>query len=860
MAVEEQIVAWAATRPNWQRFVLHRAASGKVFTEKELDELANDLLIGQDLPTVAFGLEHLAKSEPGDASVSLLSIASLVHVNALESNQPLTFQAVGLTIVYGDNGSGKSGYARLLKRITRARDREEVLSDVFRNTSLEKPAATVTVLVGAGTVELAWPHATPPELQRIRFYDSACGAAYAATESDFPYRPSALYVMDGLIEACLAIRDRIEAKLEENAQKISPVPIVPVEVRHTEIGRFLEHLSGASKVEDLDRLTAPFSEEAVDQLKKEEARLRNTDAQTERRGLLRQVEKLEALSAHLEKIQVANGDGRIVAIQQLRDRISNLQDAVRLLVQPLESEPLGGAGSQAWRSLWESARRFSEEHAYRHREFPVLDTGARCVLCQQELAEDAVIRFSRFDAFTKNDIEVQIGAARGAYELEVQRLRSPEIWTEAVTSHHRDLELTHEELMRDVRELLERYRSSRESAVHALSDGTPLLPTGIEPGSTATSLRDAASSARARASNSDAELIRAQLEEVTTKRHQAELGQQVITRRTELITEIARRKEREALEAAKAAAATGQITRKIAELSEEGVTEVVRDAFTRETDRLRLERVTLARMRAEKGAVLHQPKLVGTRQEVTLPRVLSEGERSALGLAAFFTDAQLDHTKSTLILDDPVSSLDHVRRGLVAARLTEFARGQQVVVFTHDVAFVADLKREANGRGVSVAERTVARSRGDERKPGLCTSVHPWKAKDVPARLDTLRADLARIKRESPAWDQQTYENNVANWAGDLSETWERIFSQEIVGSVLAEGGLEVRPLMVKVLARFTEVDRKEFEASYSRVSQWVRRHDKSSAVNYVAPDNGQLESELALVTEWFKRVKSYKT
>jgi hypothetical protein len=65
---------------------------------------------------------------------------------------------------------------------------------------------------------------------------------------------------------------------------------------------------------------------------------------------------------------------------------------------------------------------------------------------------------------------------------------------------------------------------------------------------------------------------------------------------------------------------------------------------------------------------------------------------------------------------------------------------------------------------------------------------------------------------------------------------------------------------MVKVLARFTEVDRKEFEASYSRVSQWVRRHDKSSAVNYVAPDNGQLESELALVTEWFKRVKSYKT
>ena len=37
------------------------------------------------------------------------------------------------------------------------------------------------------------------------FYDGACGAAYIAAESDFPYRPSALFVMDGLIEVCVAV-------------------------------------------------------------------------------------------------------------------------------------------------------------------------------------------------------------------------------------------------------------------------------------------------------------------------------------------------------------------------------------------------------------------------------------------------------------------------------------------------------------------------------------------------------------------------------------------------------------------------------------------------------------------------------
>src|SRR5262249_15912676 len=161
------------------------------------------------------------------------------------------------------------------------------------------------------------------------------------------------------------------------------------------------------------------------------------------------------------------------------------------------------------------------------------------------------------------------------------------------------------------------------------------------------------------------------------------------------------------------------------------------------------------------------------------------------------------------------------------------------------ISLVADLKREANGKAVPIAERSVGRSRGNEREPGSCGTMHPWKAKDVAARLDELRKELTRIKKESTDLDQKVYEDALSSWAGNLSETWERIFSQEIVGPVLAEGGLEVRPMMVKTLARFSEQDRAEFDASYSRVSQWAKRHDKSALVNYVAPDVADLEAEL---------------
>jgi hypothetical protein len=96
---------------------------------------------------------------------------------------------------------------------------------------------------------------------------------------------------------------------------------------------------------------------------------------------------------------------------------------------------------------------------------------------------------------------------------------------------------------------------------------------------------------------------------LSARRADLELLDQVKVSRPAIVKEIARLKEREALEAAKSAAATTGITKKILELSEESITEVVRDTFTRETDRLRLERVTIARTRADKGTLLHQPKL-----------------------------------------------------------------------------------------------------------------------------------------------------------------------------------------------------------------------------------------------------------
>jgi len=115
------------------------------------------------------------------------------------------------------------------------------------------------------------------------------------------------------------------------------------------------------------------------------------------------------------------------------------------------------------------------------------------------------------------------------------------------------------------------------------------------------------------------------------------------------------------------------------------------------------------------------------------------------------------------------------------------------------------------------------------------------------------------MRRESTGWDEDTREREIGSWAGRLSETWERFVSQEIAGQLFDRGTEEVRPTMLKVLVKFDEADDKSFQEAYKRVSRWATRHDKSSALNYVAPSFDEMSDELDTAKGWFDRIRKYK-
>lgn len=65
---------------------------------------------------------------------------------------------------------------------------------------------------------------------------------------------------------------------------------------------------------------------------------------------------------------------------------------------------------------------------------------------------------------------------------------------------------------------------------------------------------------------------------------------------------------------------------------------------------------------------------------------------------------------------------------------------------------------------------------------------------------------------------------------------------------------------MLKLFVQINEGDNKEFQESYSRISRWARRHDKSLDTNFVPPEVDELSRELELVKAWFDRVRKYRS
>jgi hypothetical protein len=261
-SILETILDWSEHRPAWQRDALRRiVAAGKPDDAviAELTELCKKGkgADGIGLDSVPLDTAHLPANPGGGEAVTLNAISGIVGVNQLAADQELSFEASGLTVIYGQNGAGKSGYARILKRACRARHAGEIMPDAYNPPPAGKATATIAISkAGVPQDLLTWTDSDQPHpvLSAIGVFDRDCASVHIREKNEVAFRPFGLDIPDELAGACQRVKQRLTAEQAQLEGARHPVFEKPTWKPNTAVGKILSSLTADSDLAKLEKL------------------------------------------------------------------------------------------------------------------------------------------------------------------------------------------------------------------------------------------------------------------------------------------------------------------------------------------------------------------------------------------------------------------------------------------------------------------------------------------------------------------------------------------------------------------------------------------------------------------------------
>lgn len=840
-----EIVDWSADRSPWQRQALRLLVSDTALTQEQLKDLYELAKAGAD-PSAPLAATDVRSPKSSTSVVTLKAVIHPQDVNALAADQSLSFMQSGLTIVYGDNGAGKSGYARILKQACRARlgpKPDPIISNIYEQAP-GVPRAKIAYTANGQNRQFDWQSdsASPAELSAISVFDARTASVHVDGTNEVAYMPFALDLMQRLAQAAEHLRDRSKREQAEIARETPETLRTPPINAGTEVAKALAAINDSSDItpfEDLARLTdADLAELAGlrqdlggDPLK---AARHMTESSA---GLLR-------FSEQIRQVCSAAGGDSLTLLRALKSKKEAAREAADAAARTsFAHEPIPEVGSEAWRSLWESARRFATS-AKPDGPFPPQD--GPCPLCQQALSEEAVDRLGRFEAFVKDDTRTRADAADKAYrerkeELGKQLMPASQMATRLrfISSNLSDDKAAQAAriVIKAVWQLRRIVRSHADAGVSADDLDAARATTELE--RLATQLKERATALGADLNAPERKALSARLAELEAR---SWLGGMI----PDIVKEIARKKALKVLGRVEAETDTRAITQKASQLAEALVTDALRARFTKEIGALGVSElaVELKKESSQAGAARFRVRLV-RKPTAAVGAVLSEGEHRCVALAAFLAELATSGSKSAIIFDDPVSSLDHRHREEVATRLALEAQHRQVIVLTHDIAFLMLLNRAAQEQQVQVAFRCV--SKGSDRS-GYCNDDLPFNARPVDSVLDAIEADITNKRILHERGKQAEWRNAVRGALEQIRETWERAV-EEFIGPVFKRLSTKVESKNLRKLTVLEVADCDAMREGYGTCSELL--HSVGESLNPKLPTPDEVLAEINKLRAW---------
>lgn len=687
-SVNFEILKWLASKDYWLQITAKKIIEKEPLTKtliSELTEILKGVNTNEVVESVKF--DGFLNNKINEGDLRLISLGEIEGIDALAPRNALEFGAGNLTVIFGNNGSGKSGYTRILKRACGMPNSVELRPNVYNEKPKNQHCSIEYAINGINSKELWVSNSEAIDsLKSVDIFDSTSGEIYLDGESEVSYVPESVSLFEGLVSACGLIKEQL---VNEKNTLLSKLPNFPPEYQETKAIKIFTTLSENTQ-DEMILSDFSWSEKNEEQLNHVNQRLRTTNplVVAEKKG-----NNNKQLNLILDEIKLAeekvNEDACMEIFSAQNTAFSKRETALEGAKVTTDTAQLEGVGSGTWVALWQAAKEYSKTAAYLEHEYPFTDNDALCVLCHQTLDTDAVARMKTFKVYVKSTLESDAKNAENTYKKLLGALPTKPS-EESLCTKIQAAGLSEDKWLKpliDVWNLIliktEELKSKHLNKFKGIElDQSPVIN---ELKKLTTSLKLEIVDHKEDAINFDRPKVEIQLRELKAKKWAS-------SQLNAINEEVSRLQKISKYNSWVAKTHTSTISLQAGKISKAVITDAYINRFNIELERLGAQhiKVELVKTKVAKGKVKHQVRLQGqTAANINAPAVLSEGEHRIVTLAAFLADVTEKEYNASFIFDDPISSLDQPFEEKTIERLVHLSNDRQVIIFTHRLSFLS---------------------------------------------------------------------------------------------------------------------------------------------------------------------------
>ena len=875
----EELIEWSDNaRYGWQRDALRRIVCFGEITKQDLQELRkiieNDVGIIADDNAVPVPLlsSHLPKSAENAPHTTLLSIGSVKGIARLADDQePLRFLRDGLTVVYGPNASGKSGYCRIAKQLCRSRSAQEIRGNVYDESSSESWKVDFEYgVAGQESKKLSWAgEELPEDLKRISVFDTSDAQIYIDRERELEFLPYELSVLVDLSNCSVSLDEHFKKSIKESDVN-GLTSFIGSYNEGTRIRKELNRISLKTDTKDLPteeylRSLATWNEDNISQLKDVEKKI--ADSPASQLNICRSAKsQLEVVKAEISKCIILINNLEVKNLKSMHDTKKQKAQEAELAATNLSAGlPIPNTGSNAWIQMLTYAREFAAEIAPGGKASE-LSAAELCMLCQQPLDDDARKRMAKFDEYIIGRAVEESKKAKEVYNKRVQDIVGLKI-TDAtelgeslatyagMSDERKDI---FDQVKKVYIELAHRYELVKNmidaDSIEIINTEDFISNTLIERIDLDIQKLENEMIALNEAINAGdqhhANLVKLHAELLDKKKLNMEIDV--------ALDHLKRLKLHMKSQLASQQCSTTLISRQISKRRKILVTDSLRERLESEKKGLDVSHIPIKiSEKSDRGNSVVELDLISRQSVKKSSEILSEGEQRSLALACFLAELGEKGGMHGIVVDDPVSSLDHTRMELVAERLVyEASVGRQVVIFTHNISFLHMIESQATKIDLDYRVRWMS-SRGKD-KFGIIDSEDgiPDQLLKAEERIKYLNGKVDCIFGNGCGQSKAEKERDeVVAFYTFMRETWEKIVEEIIFNSVIERYHPDVKTQSLAT----AYYDPKE---DYDRIYKGMKRcssysgHSRPSSSSLSLPTKDQVKNDLKMLVDFYDKMR----